>query len=59
MEYLTTAEFAKKWGISQRRVEIYCREGRLEGAMIKGKTWLIPADAKKPDDPRRARKEEK
>lgn len=59
MEYLTTAEFAKKWGISQRRVGIYCREGRLEGAMIKGKTWLIPADAKKPADPRRARKEEK
>lgn len=59
MEYLTTAEFAKKWGISQRRVGIYCKEGRLEGAMIKGKTWLIPADAKKPDDPRRVRKEEK
>ena len=59
MEYLTTAEFSKKWGISQRRVGIYCKEGRLEGAMIKGKTWLIPADAKKPDDPRRVRKEEK
>ena len=59
MEYLTTAEFAKKWGVSQRRVGIYCKEGRLEGARIKGKTWLIPADAKKPDDPRRVRKEEK
>lgn len=58
MEYLTTAEFAEKWGISQRRVGIYCKEGRLEGAMIKGKTWLIPADVKKPDDPRRVRKEE-
>ena len=59
MEYLTTAEFAKKWGISQRRVGIYCKEGRLEGAIIKGKTWLIPADVKKPEDPRRVRKEEK
>ena len=58
MEYLTTAEFAEKWGISQRRVGIYCKEGRLEGAMIKGKTWLIPADAKKPDDQRHFRKEE-
>lgn len=53
MEYFTTAEFAKKWGISQRRVGIYCKEGRLEGAMIKGKTWLIPADSKKPEDSRR------
>ena len=59
MEFLTTAEFAEKWGISQRRVGIYCKEGRLEGAMIKGKTWLIPANAKKPDDPRRVRKREK
>lgn len=58
MEYLTTAEFADKWGISQRRVGIYCKEGRLEGAMIKGKTWLIPADAEKPVDPRKARKNE-
>jgi DNA adenine methylase len=56
MEYLTTAEFAEKWGISQRRVGIYCRDGRLEGAIIKGKTWLIPADAKKPEDPRRKRR---
>lgn len=59
MEYLTTAEFAEKWAISQRRVGMYCKEGRLEGAVIKGKTWLIPADAKKPDDPRRVHKEEK
>lgn len=58
MEYLTTAELAKKWGISQRRVGVYCKEGRLEGAMIKGKTWLIPSNAKKPEDPRRVRKEE-
>lgn len=56
MEYLTTAEFAKKWGISQRRVGIYCKEGRLEGAMIKGKTWLIPADAKKLEDPRKTKR---
>lgn len=56
MEYLTTAEFAEKWGISQRRVGIYCKEGRLEGAAIKGKTWLIPADSKKPEDPRKNKK---
>lgn len=59
MDYLTTAELAKKWGISQRRVGIYCKEGRLEGAMIKGKTWLIPANVKKPEDPRRVHKDEK
>lgn len=53
MDYLTTAEFAEKWEISQRRVGVYCKEGRLDGAVIKGKTWLIPADSKKPEDPRK------
>lgn len=56
MEYLTTAEFAKRWGISQRRVGIYCKEGRLEGAVMKGKTWLIPDSSEKPEDPRKANK---
>lgn len=58
MKYLTTAEFAEKWGIFQRKVGIYCKEGRLDGAMMKGKTWLIPAVYKKPEDPRKAKKSE-
>ena len=53
MEYLTTAEQAPKWGVSQRRVAILCKEGRVEGAVLKGKTWLIPSSAKKPIDPRK------
>ena len=56
MEYLTTAEFAEKWNISQRRVAIYCKEGRIKGAVLKGRTWLIPENAVKPEDPRRVRK---
>lgn len=56
MEYLTTAEFAEKWNISQRRVAIYCKESRISGAILKGRTWLIPKDAKKPEDPRKNNK---
>ena len=56
MEYLTSAECAEKWSVSQRWVAIYCKEGRIEGAVLRGRMWLIPADAEKPDDPRRARK---
>ena len=52
MEYLSTAEVAKKWGITARRVQILCKEGRVEGAMYKG-IWLIPDGAKKPEDPRK------
>ena len=49
----------KKWGITQRRVAIYCKEGRFEGAILKGRTWLIPGNVEKPDDPRRVRKLQK
>ncbi len=54
MEYLTTSEVAEKWGITARRVQILCKEGRVDGAVYKG-VWLIPDTAKKPEDPRRVR----
>ena len=53
MNYLTTSEFAELWGISRRRVTTLCLEGRLEGAILKGKTWLIPDNVKKPIDLRK------
>ena len=56
MELLTTSEMAKKWNISRRRVTTLCAEGRIEGAILKGNTWLIPENSEKPDDPRRVRK---
>lgn len=59
MNFLTTAEQAKIWNISQRRVAILCKEGRVEGAMLKGKTWLIPEGVEKPIDPRKERKNQK
>ena len=52
MEFLTTKEISEQWNISARRVAILCEEGRLDGAMKKGKTWLIPSDTKKPEDGR-------
>ena len=56
MNYATTVDKAKEWGISQRRVSIYCKEGRIEGAELLGRTWFIPKEAMKPIDPRRQRK---
>ena len=52
MEYLTTVEMSKKWNISSRRIVTLCIERRIEGAIKKGKMWLIPADAEKPRDAR-------
>lgn len=59
MELLTTTEMAEKWKLSRRRVTTLCREGRIEGAILKGNTWLIPEDTSKPEDPRRTRKTKK
>ena len=56
MELITTTQMAEKWEISRRRVTTLCKEGRIEGAMLRGNTWLIPDDAEKPDDIRRVRK---
>ena len=47
---------AKKWDILRRRVTTLCAQGRIEGAILKGNTWLIPENVEKPDDPRRVRK---
>ena len=48
MPYLSVAEVSALWGISERSVRNYCAQGRIPGAFIVGKTWSIPADAKKP-----------
>lgn len=57
MEYSTTTEISKEWNISSRRIGILCTEGRIEGAIKKGKMWLIPSDAKKPVDARLKKRE--
>ncbi len=52
MEYLTSPEMSEKWSISSRRISLLCAEGRIDGAIKKGKTWLIPSDSTKPADAR-------
>ena len=46
--YSTASEMSKKWGLSERSVRAYCQQGRVTGAYINGKTWMIPSDAGKP-----------
>ena len=49
MEYVSVAKMAEKWEISERSVRNYCAQGRIAGAKLIGKTWYIPADARKPE----------
>lgn len=49
MGFVSVAETAKKWGVSERSVRNYCAEGRVPGAFLTGKTWNVPDDAAKPE----------
>ena len=46
MEYMSCPQAAKKWSISERRVQKLCEENRIPGVSKIGYMWLIPIDAK-------------
>lgn len=48
-KYLSVSDFAAKWNMSERGVRNYCSKGRIPGAFLKGKTWMIPEDAVQPE----------
>ena len=53
MEYMSAKEAAAKWGITDRRVQVLCEQGRIEGIFRLGNAWAIPANAEKLKDARR------
>lgn len=53
MNKITVQQAAEKWNISVRRVQDYCRLGKIPGAERVGTNWLIPEDALRPVDGRR------
>lgn len=50
--YMTVKQIAEKWSISDRRVRTLCSNGKIPGAVREGRSWMIPANAKKPEDGR-------
>lgn len=51
--YISTAEAAEKWGITQRRVKVLCAQNRIVGVIRVGRVWAIPAGTQKPLDARK------
>ena len=43
MDILTVAQVAERMSLSNELIAKYCREGRLAGAELRGRIWLIPA----------------
>jgi hypothetical protein len=52
MDYLTARQAAENWNVSDRRVRVLCREGKIPGAIKDGKSYQIPTAAEKPADGR-------
>ena len=52
IKYLTVPEFAKLHNKQNAVVRRLCQNGRIEGAVLKGKTWIIPETSSYPKDER-------
>lgn len=52
MDYISINQASGKWKISDSRIRVLCREGRIEGAVKMGRNWAIPFHAAKPIDGR-------
>lgn len=52
MPLQSVKETAKRFQISERRVQKLCEEGRIDGAQMISNVWVIPDTAKKPSDER-------
>ena len=49
VKYIGVEEASQNWQISERSVRNYCAQGRVQGALLEGKTWKIPSTAQKPE----------
>jgi hypothetical protein len=52
LEYMTTQEAAKLWGIKVRRVQALCDNGKVKNATRLGHIWVMPTGTPKPIDGR-------
>ena len=42
MKLITVKEAAQRWGVTPRRVQSLCKEGKIKGATRWERTWMIP-----------------
>ena len=49
MDYVSTKEYAESHGLAERTVRNYCVHGKMQGAILIGKSWSIPIDTPLPE----------
>lgn len=52
MDLMTAKEASEKWGITVRRVQVLCDNGKITSATKLGNMWVMPKDTPKPVDGR-------
>jgi hypothetical protein len=53
LDWLTSQQGAELWNITGRRVQALCADGRIDGVIRLGCSWLIPKGTPKPEDGRK------
>lgn len=46
--YITVQEAATKWGVTNRQVQLWCKAGKIPGATMLSRIWIIPEDSERP-----------
>ena len=52
LDWISPLQASEKWGITERQVQSLCKNGRIDGVVKWGRSWLIPKDTQKPPDGR-------
>ena len=48
MQYVSVKEKAEEWSLTERQIQYYCKQSKIEGAIKQSGVWLVPTDAKNP-----------
>ncbi|MPN07676.1 hypothetical protein SDC9_154947 [bioreactor metagenome] len=53
--YMTVQDAAKKWSVTSRQVQLWCKEKKIPGAHMYSRIWVIPENAGRPITKRKAK----
>jgi len=52
LDWISPLQVSEAWGITERQVQSLCKNGKIEGVVKWGRSWLIPKDVTRPLDGR-------
>ena len=49
MRFMNVKQASEKWGVTTRRIQDLCKQGKIPGAQLWERTWMLPEDAVYPN----------